>query len=191
MFNKLSDFIQNFLLSIGLFAPIFSCLLIVVESMVPILPLCVFITINFYYFGSFFGFLISYIFTCIGSFISYILVKKWVKILAIESAKKTGFLNNAIKIIKKIEFPTLVTIIAIPFTPAFMVNIAAGLAKLDTKKYLISLLIGKIFMVYFWGFVGVSLIESLKNPYILIKVAIMVLTAYLIAIITKKFIKEK
>lgn len=191
MFNKLSDFIQNFLLSIGLFAPIFSCLLIVVESMVPILPLCVFITINFYYFGSFFGFLISYIFTCIGSFISYILVKKGVKILAIESAKKTGFLNNAIKIIKKIEFPTLVTIIAIPFTPAFMVNIAAGLAKLDTKKYLISLLIGKIFMVYFWGFVGVSLIESLKNPYILIKVAIMVLTAYLIAIITKKFIKEK
>lgn len=159
--------------------------------MVPILPLCVFITINFYYFGSFFGFLISYIFTCIGSFISYILVKKGVKILAIESAKKTGFLNNAIKIIKKIEFPTLVTIIAIPFTPAFMVNIAAGLAKLDTKKYLISLLIGKIFMVYFWGFVGVSLIESLKNPYILIKVAIMVLTAYLIAIITKKFIKEK
>ena len=84
----------------------------------------------------------------------------------------------------------LVTIIAIPFTPAFMVNIAAGLAKLDTKKYLISLLIGKIFMVYFWGFVGVSLIESLKNPYILIKVAIMVLIAYLIAIITKKFIKE-
>lgn len=174
----------------GIFAPIFSCLLIVVESMLPILPLCVFITINFYYFGSLFGFLISYIFTCLGSFTSYILVKKGIKILAINSAKKTGFLNKAIKIIKKIEFPTLVTIIAIPFTPAFMVNIAAGLAKIDTKKYILSLLIGKIFMVYFWGFIGLSLIESLKNPYILIKVAIMVLIAYLIAIITKKFIKE-
>lgn len=177
-------------MSMGIFAPIFSCLLIVVESMLPILPLCVFITINFYYFGSLLGFIISYIFTCIGSFISYTLVKKGIKILAIESAEKTGFLNKAIKIIKKVELPMLVTIIAIPFTPAFMVNIAAGLAKLDIKKYLISLLIGKIFMVYFWGFVGVSLIESLKNPYILIKVAIMVLIAYLIAIITKKFIKE-
>lgn len=190
MLDKLSDFIQNFLFSLGVFAPIFSCLLIVIESMVPILPLCVFITINFYYFGSFFGFLISYIFTCIGSFISYTLVKNGVKILAIESAEKTGLLNKAIKIIKNVELPTLVTIIAIPFTPAFMVNIAAGLAKFNTKKYLISLLIGKIFMVYFWGFVGVSLIESLKNPYILIKVIIMVLIAYLIAIITKKFIKE-
>ncbi len=87
------------------------------------------------------------------------------------------------------DITNLILVIAIPFTPAFLINIAAGLAKMDKKKFIISLLIGKIFMVYFWGFIGVSLIESLKNPLILIKVVILLIFAYILSIITKKILK--
>ena len=58
-------------------------------------------------------------------------------------------------------------------------NIAAGLTKMDFKKYFISLLIGKISLVYFWGFVGTSFIESISNPKILIKIFILLLITYI------------
>ena len=44
-------------------------------------------------------------------------------------------------------------------------------------------------MVYFWGFIGVSLIESLKNPLIIIRVIILLIFAYILSIIAKKILK--
>ena len=90
--------------------------------------------------------------------------------------------------ITNLKFEQLTTIIAIPFTPAFLVNIAAGLSKMSYKKYLGALLIGKIFLVYFWGFVGVSLLESIKNPIYLVRVGILLILAYVFSkIVSKKF----
>ena len=60
---------------------------------------------------------------------------------------------------------------------------------MDKKKFIISILIGKIFMVYFWRFIGVSLIESLKNPLIVIRIVILLLFAYILSIIAKKMLK--
>ena len=48
MIENISDLLETFLLSLGVFAPILACFLIVIESILPVLPLCVFITINFY-----------------------------------------------------------------------------------------------------------------------------------------------
>ena len=90
--------------------------------------------------------------------------------------------------VDKLKLEQLTSIIAVPFTPAFMVNIAAGLSQMDFKKFLIALSIGKIFLVLFWGFVGTSLIQSLTHPIALLKVIILVLLAFIISkIISKKF----
>ncbi|MGN1378789.1 MAG: TVP38/TMEM64 family protein [Bacilli bacterium] len=189
MVSKISVALQNLLLSMGVYAPIFSCLLIVLESIVPILPLCIFITINFIYFGKLYGFLISWIFTCIGCIISYFISKKGTRIFHIKNKKTLNLLNKTIKRISKLKLETLTLIIALPFTPAFLINIAAGLSKMNFKKFLISILIGKIFMVYFWGFIGTGLIDSIQNPNILIKISIILITSYLISYIIKKIIK--
>ena len=59
---------------------------------------------------------------------------------------------------------------------------------MNKKKFVTSIIIGKFFMVYFWGFVGTSLIESLKDPSILIKIGIALVVAYVISkIVNKKF----
>ena len=83
--DKFANLIENFLYSLGAFAPILACLLIIIESILPVLPLCVFITINFYYFGKIIGFIISWIFTCIGCYLSYYLVKKGFNTVALEN----------------------------------------------------------------------------------------------------------
>lgn len=189
MIENFADYLETFLFSLGVFAPFLACLLIIIESIVPVLPLCVFITINFYFFGKFVGFLLSWIFTCIGCYLSYTLVRKGIKTIALDTAQKSGLLQKTIKVIKNMDITNLILVIAIPFTPAFLINIAAGLSKMDKKKFIISILIGKIFMVYFWGFIGVSLIESLKNPLIIIKVVILLIFAYILSIIAKKILK--
>ena len=57
LFNSLYDIIMNFIDSMGLYGPLFGCLLIVLESIIAILPLFVFITMNFIAFGKIIGFI--------------------------------------------------------------------------------------------------------------------------------------
>ncbi len=189
MFDFIDTFIDNALATLGIWGPVVGCFCILIESMLPILPLFVFITLNFLAFGNIIGFLISWLFTCLGCLISFFLFRKKVQTILYRHLKDRGIISeHTINIITNLKFEQLTTIIAIPFTPAFLVNIAAGLSEMKTKKFILALAIGKIFLVYFWGFVGVSLVESIKNPIYLVKVAILLLVAYILSfIINKKF----
>ena len=62
------------------------CFIIILESMIPILPLGVFVAFNFSAFGIFLGFILSYVSTIIGCIIAYFLSNK---MLGIYINKKT------------------------------------------------------------------------------------------------------
>ena len=189
MFDAIDTIIDTTLQGLGVWGPIVGCFFILIESMIPVLPLFVFITLNFLAFGNIFGFIISWIFTCIGCFISFLLFRCKVQTWLFKRIKKKGIISeHTIDVITNLKFEELTTIIAIPFTPAFLVNIAAGLSKMSYKKFLGALLIGKVFLVYFWGFVGVSLIDSIKNPIYLVRVLVLMAIAYILSrIISRKF----
>ena len=189
IFKIIDNFIIDFLGKVGMFAPIFASILIVLESVFPIMPLAVFITINFYYFGAILGFLLSWILTCLGCYISFLFFRKRAK-SKFENKfmkNKQGKIYKLMGIINNISFEKFVLIIALPFTPAFIINIVAGLSSMEKKKFISAILVGKIFMVFFWGFVGTTLLESLQNP---IKLLI-VLGMLLVAFIVGKFINKK
>lgn len=192
MFDVIDNFIDTTLQSMGIWGPIVGCFFITIESCVPILPLFVFITLNFLAFGNVWGFIISWIFTCIGCSLSFFLFRCKVQTWLYKRLKKKGILStDTMNKITSLKFEQLVTIIAIPFTPAFLVNIACGLSKMSFKKYIVALMIGKVFLVYFWGFVGVSLIESIKNPIYLVRVIVLMVIAYLLSKIVNKKLKIK
>lgn len=187
MFEMIDAFIDTTLQGMGIWGPIVGCFLITIESMVPILPLFVFITLNFLAFGNILGFIISWFFTCIGCSISFFLFRSKVQTWLYKRLKKKGLISqDTMKKITSLKFEQLTTIIAIPFTPAFLVNIACGLSEMSFKKYIGSLMIGKFFLVYFWGFVGVSLVESVKNPIYLVKVGLMLIVAYIVSKVVNK-----
>lgn len=191
MLAGITESIESLILSMGVWAPLLACLLILIESILPVLPLCAFITINFISFGSLLGFTISWIFTCTGCFLSYYLVTKGFKSLTDRLLSSSKWYTKSIKYVNQLSLSAFTVILAIPFTPAFMMNIAAGLAKMPFKKFFISVIISKIFMVYFWGYIGVGLIESFQNPYILIRVLIMVAIAFVISKIVNNSLKAK
>lgn len=190
MLDKLQIYLQiivDYLLQVGLVG---GFLLIVLESIIPALPLSVFIGLNIITFGKILGYVISYFGTIVGCMLSFITFRYILKnyLYKIFKEKTRIKIEDLMKKMTNIDFNTLVVIIVIPFTPAFLVNIAAGLSNIPIKKYIFALLIGKPFMIYFWGYIGANLLESLKNPIILVKIIVIVLLAYLISKVVEKII---
>ncbi len=190
--NNLYEYIESLILAMGYFGPILASLIIIVESILPVLPLCLFIALNCLILGNILGIIISYLFTIVGCYLSFIMVRKGLKKFFDRKLRDKKKIKKVMSFTNKADLVKLSIIMAIPFAPAFLINICAALSDNVSKKtFICSLLIGKIFMVYFWGFIGTSLVESFRNPYILIKVAIMVLLAYLISHYMNKWLGVK
>lgn len=175
----------SFLSQFGLFA---GSLLILLESIIPILPLSVFITLNLMAYGDILGFLISLGSTILGCTISFFLFRYLFRDTFYKFVAKKNYeeVKKWIRRVSNIRFTNLVVVLAVPFTPAFFVNIAAGLSRMSYKKYFASLVIGKAIMVYFWGYIGTSLLESLTDVNVLLRIAILLLIAYGISKLVEK-----
>jgi uncharacterized membrane protein YdjX (TVP38/TMEM64 family) len=191
-FNELSEIINEFLMSLGVLAPIFSSILIILEGILAFLPLFMFITINVLVLGPIFGGLISWICTTFGSFLTFYFCRKGLHDFFQKKIKNRKLISKYNNLIDNLSFVKLVLFVAIPFMPSFFINLGAGLSNIPIKKYLCALLLGKVFIVVFWGYIGTSLISCLTNPIEFIKVVVLVVVAYVIAkIVDKKFDLDK
>lgn len=171
--------------------PIAGVITIILESMIPVLPLSVFITLNMVSFGPIFGFLISWFSTIIGCMLSFYLFRHFFsdKLYRFIKKKEQDKFASIMKAISNISFSNLVILIAIPFSPAFLINITAGLSKIKVEKYFLSIMIGKLVMVYFWGYIGTTLLESLTDITVLFKIAGLLVGAFIISKLVEKKLK--
>lgn len=183
--NNILIFIQNS----GLLGVILSCFILSIESIIPIIPLLVFISINFIILGPVLGFILSWLFTVLGSLLSYYLFRKKLSKKFINYTKDNETVEKYIKILRNISTGKMLLIVALPFTPAFAVNIAAGILKIDFKKYLTAILFGKISLVIYSAYIGTSFVEGLSNPIILLNLVILIFIIYILFLIIKKLLK--
>ena len=188
MLNELSISLKEFLMSAGIWAPLISSLLIVVEGTLAFLPLVVFITINMLTMGPILGGIVSWTLTVVGSYICFSLFRLGLSKFFNKKISKSKKLSKFQKKVDKIKFNQLVLLISIPFVPSFFVNMAAGLSNISRKKYVFSLILGKIFVVLFYEYLGYSVIDCLTNPISLLRVVLLLVVSYAISkIINKKF----
>lgn len=186
--HQFIDFITNFVEGNNIFLSVFfGVFAIVLESIIPILPLALFIAINMIAFGNILGFIISWISTVIGCTLSFFICRKFRTFVNQKINDKYKILE-LINRIDTISFSSLVLILAMPFTPAFSINIAAGLSDMKYKKYLLALLLSKIFIVYFWGYVGTTFLQNITNIPLMIQLGFIIAILFLISrLIMRKF----
>lgn len=199
LFTNIGNFLSNidvyleiFLSSLGIWGIVLSCGLITIESIIPVLPLCVFVTLIFYKFGMLVGLLICWVFTCLGCSLSFLLCRKGLKgwVDRVLSKKEDRSLaKKLMHYIDNMSLSSLAVLVSIPFTPAFAVNIAAGMSNMKYEKFILAMAIGKIFMVFFWGFIGVKLIDCIKSPINLLWISFMLLGAFVISKIFNRYLK--
>ena len=186
--NNLNTFLNNYLQTAGLWGGLICCVLIILEPLLPFLPMFIFVTINLLVFGYVLGFIISYLCAVFGCLVCYLVINKLFSNKASKFYKKREKINNLVDRYKNIRIETLTTIISLPFTPAFMINLFAGISGMSLKKYMTAEAIAKIFIIIFWGFFGFNLIKCLKEPKYLIVVGLMLLGGYIISkIVSKKY----
>ena len=165
---------------------LFGVLIIILESMIPILPLAVFIAINMLVFGNIIGFIISWISTIIGCIIAFTICRKGLHNKLYSKINKDGRINNLMTKISNISFSNLVLITALPFTPAFAINIASGLSNISYKKFITAIAIAKLSIVYFWGFIGTTFLESITDIKVLIELGVILFISFVISKIVMK-----
>ncbi len=165
--------------------------LIVLESIIPILPVTVFVGLNVAVHGMLIGYIVSYAATVCGSMLSFILFRYVFRNLfyKIFKGKTKEKIEKLMTKISNIDYNVLVVIIAMPFTPAFAINIAAGLSNIKATKYLFSILVGKLAAVYAWCYIGDNFLDCLQNPKLIIKLVIIIVICYVISKIVEKIFK--
>ncbi len=173
----------------GLLGVILSCFILTIESIIPIIPLLVFISVNYLILGPVWGFIVSWLFTVLGSLLSYWLFRNRFSNKFLEKTKDNELVDKYVKILRRISTGKMLLIVALPFTPAFAVNIAAGILKIDFKKYLTAILFGKISLVLYSAYIGTTFIEGISNPIVLVNLAILVTLVYILFRIVKKVFK--
>jgi uncharacterized membrane protein YdjX (TVP38/TMEM64 family) len=173
------------------FGPFIGIAVIILESMFPIIPLAVFIALNILVYGPVWGYIISWMATIIGCMISFTLFRHFFHSYINKKLKNKKQYQRLRKWISNVKFSHLAVLVALPFTPAFAVNISAGLSDISKRKFFFAILIGKPFMVYFWGYVGHNLFEIFSNPRALLDVMLLLLGAYIVSSIVERKLKIK
>ena len=179
--NTCTDLISNGGFIVGF-------ILIFIESFMPFLPLGVITTLNINAFGFLFGTILSWTATCASCILIYTLIynisNKYIYKLFKEKTRQK--LDKAITKFQNIHLSTLTIIITLPFTPSFLVNILSGIAGIKKEKFITAILIGKLFMISFWAFIGKSFLESMTDVKSIIFISLALIIAYALSKLVSK-----
>lgn len=158
---------------VGLFFPF-------IESFLPFLPLFVFVVANASAYGLWWGFLLSWVGTSMGSYAVFLLIRKY------GHNRLLGFLTKSVRVQKLIKwvdrngFGPLFLFICFPFTPSALVNLVAGLSGIKKTHYFFTLLAGKLVMIFTVSYIGSDLKALFTQPIRTIIVVIIVILLWVI-----------
>lgn len=161
--------------------PFYGILLPIVEAFIPPLPLALFVTINVFMFGFFWGYLFSWAGTCIGSSVVYYLFMKLGGNMIKKLHARYEFIRNGTHRISQKGVRILFIFICFPFTPSFFVCALAAFAGLKPKEFIPILILGKMVMILFLSVIGANIFAALEHPVRLGIVLLVTVVCYMAA----------
>lgn len=163
--------------------PIIGFLLPFLEAFLPFLPLFVFVFANASAYGLWIGFLLSWAGTTVGSYLVFLIIRKYGRARFLRFMTKHERVQKLIKWIEKNGFGPLFLLLCFPFSPSALVNVVAGLSDMKKKTYLWALLAGKFVMILTISFIGYDIKALITQP---IRTAIVVAVIVLLWLIGKQ-----
>ena len=146
------------------FGPFIGILLPFLESFLPFLPLFVFVFANSAAYGLWFGFILSWIGTTVGSYAVFLIIRKYGQSRLLNFITRHKRVKKLISWVDSNGFGPLFLFICFPFTPSALVNLVAGLSNMRKTYYLGILMAGKFVMIFMISFVGYDLKALLTQP---------------------------
>lgn len=144
--------------------PLIGFLLPFLEAFLPFLPLFVFVFANASAYGLWIGFLLSWAGTVVGSYLVFLLVRKYGRARFLRIMTKHERVQKLIHWVETHGFAPLFLLLCFPFTPSALVNLVAGLSNMKKNSYLWTLLAGKFVMILTISFIGYDIKALITQP---------------------------
>ncbi|WP_019414449.1 TVP38/TMEM64 family protein [Paenisporosarcina sp. TG20] len=144
--------------------PIIGFLLPFLEAFLPFLPLFVFVFANASAYGLWIGFLLSWAGTTVGSYLFFLVIRKYGRARFLGFMVKHERVQKLIIWIENNGFGPLFLLLCFPFSPSALVNIVAGLSNMKKNTYLWALLAGKFVMILTISFIGYDIRALITQP---------------------------
>jgi uncharacterized membrane protein YdjX (TVP38/TMEM64 family) len=147
------------------FGPIPGILLPMIEAFLPFLPLFIFVMANASAFGLWLGFLYSWLGSCLGALLLFLLIRRFGQKRIFSFLAKHAKVKRLMDWVDQHGFGPLFLLLCFPFTPSVVVNVVAGLSKINIYQYMLAVSIGKMVMIFTISFVGYDLHSLITQPY--------------------------
>jgi uncharacterized membrane protein YdjX (TVP38/TMEM64 family) len=169
------------------FGPLLGIGLPLLEAFLPFLPLVVFIVANANSFGLWFGFIYSWIGSCLGALILFLIIRKYGQEKFFRVFSRNAAVQRMMGWLERHGFGPLFLLLCFPFTPSAAVNIVAGLSKVSIWQFSLAVLSGKFVMIFLISFIGYDLRAMITQPE---RTVIAVVVIFLLWLIGKQLEKR-
>lgn len=159
--ENIMDLIQEY----RSFGPLPGVVLPMIEAFLPFLPLVIFVMANASAFGLWLGFLYSWLGSCLGALLLFLLIRKYGQKRVFSFLSKHPKVQKLMDWVDRHGFGPLFLLLCFPFTPSVVVNVVAAFSKISTYQYMLAVAIGKMVMIFTISFVGYDLQSLITRPY--------------------------
>ncbi|MFC7685664.1 TVP38/TMEM64 family protein [Ureibacillus sp. GCM10028918] len=183
--------IENLAAHYRTLGPLIGILLPFIEAFLPFLPLVVIVVANASSYGLWIGFLLSWIGTVLGSYVVFLLVRRFGRHPRLQVFIGKEKVQKLIKWVDMRGLSPLFILLCFPFTPSVLVNIVAGLSNIKKKYYLIAIMAGKFVMIASMSVLGYDLKALLTDPIKLIFAGVGIFLLWVVGKAIEKHLNKK
>jgi uncharacterized membrane protein YdjX (TVP38/TMEM64 family) len=173
------------------FGPLIGFLLPFIEAFLPYLPLFVFVFANATAYGLWIGFLLSWSGSVLGAYAVFLVVRKYGRARFMNFMTKHQKVEKLILWVERNGFGPLFLLLCFPFTPSALVNVVAGLSNISRHYYLLTVMAGKLVMVFMISFVGYDIRALFTQPVRTAIVVVVIILLYVIGKILEKRLNKR
>ncbi len=179
--NITEENLRNLLEQYRSFGPIPGLLLTFMKSFIPPLPTLLIVGVNAAVYGLWLGFLYSWIGIVSGCMVTFLIVRRVAgHPYLLRWAQKPKVLKS-MRWVRRNAFSYVFLLSMFPVGPFVVINMAAGLARMRIRSFLIAVLCGKAIMVLSVSYIGHDLSRFIEQPFLLIYVGLFLALSLIIS----------
>lgn len=146
------------------YGPLPGILLTFMKSFVPPLPTLLIVGVNAAVYGLWLGFLYSWIGIVLGCLVTFVIIRKiadrpyWLRWAERPRVRK------GMRWVRRNAFSYVFLLSLFPVGPFVVINIAAALARMRFRSFVVAIMLGKAVMVFLISFIGHDPARFLRHP---------------------------
>jgi uncharacterized membrane protein YdjX (TVP38/TMEM64 family) len=171
-FNE--DALMDLLEKYRSYGPFPGIILTFMKSFIPPLPTILIIGVNAAVYGLWLGFLYSWIGIVSGCLVTFLIVRKIAGHPYLMRWAQKPKVQKSMLWVRRNAFSYVFLLSLFPVGPFVVINMAAGMARMRLRSFLIAICFGKAIMVLSISYIGYDLSRFMRNPFEIIYVLVFI-----------------